>query len=670
MSDLGRLLDPTTIAIAGVSDDPAKHGGRVLSNLRNLGFAGRIWGVNPRLPVVDGIEVFATVADLPEAPDLVVGAIPAAAVGEVVAASRGVGAIVVFAGGFAETGPGGRALEEDLAGRARQVGTRVLGPNSGGLIRPGRGLAASFLTCLDRPPDQIRSGPVGVVTQSGGTGSYLHNLAAARDSGLGVSVSTGNEADIKLGEAIDAVSALEEIQVVLALIETVRDGQAFIESVRASLARGKPVVACRIGTGRHGKTLMTTHTGAMAVPEAVLEGVLESLGVVIGETPGEAYDIAEALARVAVPVGPRVAIVTHSGGIAIHLADLAERHRIELADPGPELRSRLAPLLDLGAANNPLDMGGIIGGPGRFGEVVEAFAGSGEYDMVLAVSTAHPPAHTEDRVASLIASSAVVDIPIFHLWMAGDQAGQGLRMLRAAGAALTEEPRAAVRTLAALAALSRPIDDAGVEPITGDIESWGLPMVEGGLAADPSQAVAVAERIGYPVVVKVSAPGLAHKTELGGVRLDLKDAAAVMAAFGEVTASGKAAGVSVSGARVERFRPGLEMIVGALVDPVFGPLVSVGVGGVHTELLGDVVFAPAPVSEEAALRMIDRLRGRPILDGFRGGPPADVGGLARIVSLVSRGLVGSAVEEAEVNPVIWTGGEWVAVDWLVVTGTT
>jgi acetyl-CoA synthetase len=272
-------------------------------------------------------------------------------------------------------------------------------------------------------------------------------------------------------------------------------------------------------------------------------------------------------------------------------------------------------------------------------------------------------------VASLIASSAVVGVPIVHLWMAGDQAGEGLRMLRAAGAALTEEPRAAVRALAALAALSRPIDDSIAEPITGAIETWGLPMVEGGFAAEPSQAVAVAERLGYPVVVKVSAPGLAHKTEVGGVRLDLRDPAAVMAAFDEVTASGRAAGLPVAGARVERFRSGLEMIVGGLVDPVFGRVVSVGMGGVMTELLDDVVFAPAPVDESGALSMIDRLRGRPLLDGFRGGSPADVGGLTRIVSVVSRGLVGSAVQEVEVNPVIWTGEEWVAVDWLVVTGT-
>jgi acetyl-CoA synthetase len=196
-----------------------------------------------------------------------------------------------------------------------------------------------------------------------------------------------------------------------------------------------------------------------------------------------------------------------------------------------------------------------------------------------------------------------------------------------------------------------------------------LPLVEGEVVTSVKGAVEAGERLGYPVVVKVSSPGLAHKTELGGVRLGLESAESVADAFEEVVAAARSAGLEVAGARLERYRPGLELNVGALVDPVFGPLVSVGMGGVLTELFDDVVFAPAPVDEAGARAMIDRLRGRPLLDGFRGGPPADVGGLARIVSVVSRGLVGSAVQEIEINPVIWAGEEWVAVDWLVVTGT-
>ncbi len=664
MSDLDRLLDPGTIAIVGLSADSSKHGARVLHNLRKLGYGGEVWGVNPRQPRVDGVQVFPTLTDLPQHPDLVISAIPAAATVEVAREADGVGALVAFAGGFAESGPEGRSLEQELRAAVSAVGARLLGPNSGGVIRPAVALAASFLTCLDRPVAEIRSGPVGVVTQSGGTGSYLHNLAAARGGGLGVSVSTGNETDIKLGEAIGAVADLEEVTVILAVIETVRDGDVFMAAIKQARARGKRVVACRLGVGRSGRELMGTHTGAMALPGPVLDGVLQSLGVAVAETPGEALEIAEILARVPAVTGDRVGIVTHSGGMAIHLADLAEREGLVLPPPGDGLRSDLEPLLDHGAANNPLDMGGIIAGPNRYALVVEAIAGSGDYDVVLAVSSAHPPAHSEERVKAVLELN--VGSPIIHLWMAGDQADSALEILRAAGAPVTEEPRAAIRAIRGLISKS---SSASEEPlITGPIEDWGLPLVDGRVVATAGEAVAAAEDLGYPVVVKLRAKGLAHKTEMGGVVLDLIGPEQVKAAFTEVMRAGRSEAVEIEGARVEPFRPGLEMIVGGVMDETFGPLVSVGLGGTRTELWKDVVFAPAPISEQGALDAIDRLRGRAILDGWRDVPPADLEELARLVSRLSRGLAGSRLTEVELNPLIWDGREWVAVDWLAVAG--
>jgi acyl-CoA synthetase (NDP forming) len=660
MTDLDRLLDPATIAIAGLSADQAKHGGRVLGHLRRLGFPGTIWGVHPRVPEIDGVEMFVSIADLPHPPDLVISAVPAATTADVVADAAGVGAVIVFAGGYGESGAEGLALEEGLAEVVATTGTRLLGPNSGGVIRPDRGLAASFLTCLDRPREEIRSGPVGVVTQSGGTGSYLHNLAAGRGGGLAVSVSTSNEVDIKLGEAIDAVSRLDEVKVILALIETVRDGEVFIDSVNSSIARGKPVVACRIGTGARGRSLMTTHTGAMAAPEAVLRGVFDSLGVVVAETPGEALEVAEMMARVGSPSGDRVGIVTHSGGIAIHLADLSERQGLDLPAPGSELAERLEPLLDHGVANNPLDMGGIIAGPARFADVVAAFAVSGDYDLVLAVSTAHPPHHSEERVDSLLAMET--ETPILHLWMAGDQAQGPLTTLRSAGAPVAEDPRAAIRALAGLSRIASHEVRIRPEPIAGEPEAWGVRFVAGEVAANSDDVVAVAGRLGYPVVLKAVSPGLAHKTEMGGVKVDLATEEEVRVGYDEIVAA--TADLGVEGIRVERFHPGLEVIVGAIVDDGFGPLVSIGLGGVLTELLDDVVFAPAPVDTEDALEMIDRLRGRELLDGYRGTSPANVEGLAHLVSVVSRGLVGSGFREIEINPLVWDGEEWVAVDWL------
>jgi len=428
--------------------------------------------------------------------------------------------------------------------------------------------------------------------------------------------------------------------------------------------------------------LMTTHTGAMAVADKVLDGVLQSLGVVVAETPGEAYEMAEVIANSPPPTGGRTAIVTHSGGIAIHLADLAERHGVVLPEPGPDLRAVLDPLLDHGVANNPLDMGGIIGGAARFSEVVGVLAGSGEYDMVLAVSTAHPPAHTEERVRGLLAISpsseqserwgeygeagrGAAPCSVLHLWMAGDQASAGLKKLVAGDAAVTEEPRAAIRALAGLGRSASRLPRSSPDPLDAAFEDWGVPLVEGEIAENAASAVAIAARLGYPVVVKVSSPGLGHKTDIGGVALNLNDDEAVGIAFERVVAAGRAGGLSVNGARVERFRPGLELIVGGLFDPVFGPLVSVGMGGVLTELLRDVVISPAPIDETAARAMIQRLGGRALLDGYRGSPPADVDELARIVSLVSRGLVGSGYTEFEINPLVWDGSEWVGVDWLL-----
>jgi acyl-CoA synthetase (NDP forming) len=313
-------------------------------------------------------------------------------------------------------------------------------------------------------------------------------------------------------------------------------------------------------------------------------------------------------------------------------------------------------------ADNPLDMGGIIGGPSRFAQVVETFAGSGEYDMVLAVSTAHPPAHTDERVAALLALD--VEVPILHLWMAGDQAAHGLTRLQEAGTAVTEDPRAAIRALAGLGRLTRRRSPSDVEPLTGPIETWGIPLVEAEVVIDALAAADAAERIGYPVAVKLISPEVDHKTEFGGVTLDLGTREAVARAFTEVMEEADKAGLEVVGARVQRYRPGLEVIVGALVDPDLGPVVSVGVGGVLTELIDDVVFAPAPVDKRGAQAMISQLRGHHLLDGFRGAPPADVDALSELVSIVSRGMIGSGLTEVEVNPLIWDGAGWVAVDWL------
>lgn len=684
MSQRGRpievLLDPGSVAIVGLSADPAKHGGRVLGHLARLGFGAPVWGVNPKMPDVGGAEMFPSMRSLPAPPDVVVCAVPAAAVIDVVAEAGAVGAgvVIVFAGGFSETGEDGRRLQERLGAAAAASGVRLLGPNSGGVIRPAARIAFSFLTCLDRPVDQIRSGPVALVTQSGGTGSYLHNLAAARGSGFTASISTGNEVDLDVADAITALADRSEVSVIAVVLETIRRGPEFVAALRRARSTGKPVVVCRLGRSERGRRLMVTHTGALAGPARVLDGVLDAEGVAFAETPADLLDVAEAMARVAPPTGDRVGVVTHSGGIAILLSDLADNAELVLPSPGHDLQTRLAPLLELGAADNPLDMGGIIGGPHRFAQVVGAFADSPDYDLVLAVSTAHPPAHTETRARDLIALDAAK--PLVHLWMAGDVGESGLAIIRKAGAAVIEEPRAAI---AALAGLGRMAARPAVPPPRVDLQlsvagsmsehaskvllgGLGVPVVDGDLATTADEAADIATAIGYPVVLKVSSSQIAHKTEIGGLRIGLADEAALKQAFGEVMTAGVAvSGAVIEGIRVERHVSGPEMIVGALRDSTFGPVVLVGLGGIFTEVLNDVMVSPAPVSRTGALRMISRLRGRGVLSSGRRGVPPDIDSLASVVIQIGEILAGSNLEEIEINPLAWTGSSWVALDALV-----
>lgn len=674
------LLDPESVAIVGLSADPAKHGGRVLGHLARLGFGAPVWGVNPKMPDVAGVEMYPSIRSLPSPPDVVVCAAPAAAVIDVVveAGEVGAGVVIVFAGGFSEVGEDGRRLQERLGAAASASGVRLLGPNSGGVIRPGARIAFSFLTCLDRPVDQIRSGPVALVTQSGGTGSYLHNLAAARGSGFCASISTGNEVDLDVADAITALVDRSEVSAVAVVLETVRRGPEFVAALRRARGAGKPVVVCRLGRSERGRRLMVTHTGALAGPAQVLDGVLDAEGVAFAETPADLLDVAEAMARVRPPVGDRVGVVTHSGGIAILLSDLAENAGIGLPSPGVDLRARLAPLLELGNADNPLDMGGIIGGPHRFAQVVEAFAVSPDYDLVLSVSTAHPPAHTEARARDLVALDDAK--PVIHLWMAGDVGARGLAILREAGAAVIEEPRAAIAALAGLGRMAagpdpppQPVDlDLNVAGTLSEhgskvlLSELGVPIVDGDLATTAREAAEVAAALGYPVVVKVSSPHIAHKTDIGGLRIGIGDDAALKRAYGEVMTAGKAvAGAVIEGIRVERHVSGLEMIVGAVRDTTFGPVVLVGLGGIFAEAIDDVMVAPAPVSRTGALRMIARLRGRGVLSSSRRGTAPDIDALASVVILIGEILAGSKLEEIDINPLVWTGSSWVALDALV-----
>ena len=697
------MLRPASVAIVGLSADQEKHGGRVLSFLRKIGFEGDIWGVHPKTPAIAGVEVFPSIKDGPESPDAIILAVPPPAIPDVLedAAEKKAGGAIIFSGGFAEVGDEGESLQRRVCDIARAGGVRLLGPNSAGIIYPAARTILSFLTCLERPAEEIRPGPVGLVTQSGGTGSFMFNLAADRGGGLAISVSTGNEADVELGEVFEALVENPDVRSIALLLETVRHGPRFIAAARVARAAGKPVAACKIGRTEAGHGIMRTHTGALAGPIRTYEAAFESLGITSVRSPAELLDVAEVMACTPLPTGDGVGVVTHSGGAAIMMADRAEELGISLPDPSSEMKEKLEPFLQMGASGNPVDLGGIVTQPERYGEVLRLFLNDPAYDLVIPVSTPHPSAHSVGRGRELIKIAGETNKPLPNLWLAGKLGREGADILRKAHMPIAENAESlmlAVRGLIRLGRMKRADkkriilekpDGRILKKLQKDtinknndtitlseadskerLVALNIPVVRSTLAANIEEAARAAGEIGYPVVLKINSPDLPHKSEAGGVRLNIGDEKALRREWEKMMAdlAAHSPGARIEGALVEEFAPGVEMILGTVRDETFGPMVLVGTGGVLAEALDDVALALAPVSEEEAGRMIASLRGRRLLEGFRGAPPADLGELASLIARLSRiaAAYEAGIASIDLNPVVYSGGRWRAADALIV----
>lgn len=694
--NLARLLRPESIAIIGLSADPEKHGARVLESLRRFSYEGTVWGVNPRAGELYGVATYPSLRDLPGRPDAVVLAVPGAHVLEAIeqAGQVGAGGAIILSGGFAEAGPDGTARQDEIRASSRASGLRLLGPNSAGVIDAASHVVMSFLTCLERPAEQLRPGPVGLVTQSGGSASFLHNLAAERGGGLAVSISTGNEADVAAGEAMSALVARSDVASIALLLETVRDGPQFIAAARAAIEAGKPVVVCKVGRSEAGQRVMRTHTGALASPWRRYAAVFDALGITVTDTPEELYDVADQMARARIPAGGEVAVITHSGGTAVLLADCLEAEGVRLSEPSASLQADLRPYLQLGAPGNPTDLGGIITEPRRYADVVRCFLEDPGCDLVVAVSTPHPGKHCADRANTLVELGARSAKPLVSLWLAGDVGAEGLGTLRAAGVPVTTNVLSLVRAVGGLVRFSdvrRAVPEARTRPhpdvltVTETLapggkdlteiqakallESLGLPTLRRAAAATADEAVLAASSIGYPVVVKLVSPDIAHKSDIGGVHLDLRDAEAVRVACVAIDSgvAGSASNAATQGYLVEQYAPGVEVVLGLIRDPSFGPLVLVGTGGIYAEAIDDVALGVPPLSRPQALRLIRSLRLHKLLRGFRGSPPVDEDGLATLlVRLAEIGLDHDGViEEMDLNPVIFSAGQWRIADALI-----
>ncbi len=672
---------PHGIAVIGASRDPQKLGHGVVRNLVEYGFSGPIYPINPHAADIYDRRAYPSVLEAPDPLDLAILVVPARHVPAELAlcGQRGIRAAIVISGGFREVGPEGAAREREVVRIARQYGMRLLGPNGIGAIDTHTPLNTTFVKGTPPPGD------IAFLSQSGAVCAAV--IDWARGAGVGFSrlVSLGNQADVNEAEMLSAIGRDEETRVITAYIEGVSDGAAFVAAA-SDVARRLPIIALKAGRGSGGAAAVASHTGALAGRAEAYDAAFRRAGVLRASTMEELFDWGRAMAWQPLPKGNRVAILTNSGGPGILAVDALEAAGMQLAPLTEETKAFMRKRVPAAASvSNPVD---ILAGPGpaTYALCLDALLSDPTVDAVVAItapqdwfaplSLAEVIAEFNGRgkpvlavimgLASISDATAVLHrrrIPNFAF---PERVGSTLaamwrrkQWLDANGEPHQPHPPEGCDRLAARAALESAPAGGWLAPEALDalLEAYGIRVPGAGLAADADAATALAAQIGYPIALKLAAADVVHKSEIGGVALNLAGPEAVRVAFADLLARARAHGVpdtAIEGAFVQKMiPPGVDLIVGIVRDAQFGPLVMAGVGGTQVELLRDVAFELAPLTPQQAGALLDRTGAGRLLAGFRGAPPADrAAAMDAIVRLAQLAHDHPDVAEVEINPLM------------------
>ena len=698
---LEALFRPRAIAIVGASQDSTKIGGRPVKFLRDHGFPGAVYPVNPRAAEVQGYPAFAAVADLPEAPDLAIIAVTAEAVPDAVAAcaAKGVRSAVVLSSGFSEMGEAGQALQDRIRTTAARSGMRVVGPNCLGAVSIAERAIATFSIVLES--GMPAAGPLGIVSQSGNLGSYAMLLAGERGVGISRFLTTGNECDVDVADGIAFMARDAATRVILCVLETCRDPQRLIAALAAAHAAGKPVIVLKIGATEAGQAAAASHTGALAGSEQVFDAVFRRAGAWRVRSIEQLVDLGQAVVALGterLPRGRRVALLVASGGFGVLLADAASAAGLTLPEPRAETRQRITGVVPYASPRNPVDATALMSSrPEILQQILFALLDDDTTDalIVLVSSALYLPRLRGVYMEALRAARARFPDRVIALCMHGpaDAAAE----LSALGFPVTDGVDACCAVMAGLAGIRDALDRQAAPVLTeppapaplsaDDIRSEpgakralaaaGLPVLPERLAETPQAAAREAAALGFPVALKIVSPDLPHKTEVDGVALGLNGEAAVLEAAEAMLRRVRAAAPA---ARIEGLLVapmagrGTELILGTTQDPVFGPVVMAGLGGIFAEVLRDVAVRPAPVTEAEALDMLRSLRAFPVLDGARGAPRADLPAAAAAIAALSRFAARhrQTVAAIDINPLLVrpAGQGAVALDALIVPAAT
>jgi acyl-CoA synthetase (NDP forming) len=686
---LDALFKPRSVAIIGASSDPNRIGGRPVAFSKRA-FKGSIVPINPKGGELQGLKAYPSITDVPGEIDQAIIAVPAkaalAAADECIA--KGVKAAVMFSSGFAETGAEGRAMQVELARRCAAGGMKLLGPNSLGMFDVHAGLYSTFSSYFN--PLWPRSGPVSIVSQSGAVGTYFLSLAAERGLGFSRFAATGNEAGVDVAECIEWLADDPETGVIAIYLEGCNDGAKLRAAFARAAANRKPVIAMKVGVSEQGIAAIASHTGSLAGSDAVFEAVFRENNVHRAHSLDELVDVAYACSGGVFPKTRRLGVVTLSGGVGIQMADAAAEMDLELPRMPDEAQQKILAMIPFAGPANPVDTTAqVVNDWTMFTTILGITADEGNVDSVvsfLAHMGTTPGLMDRLKPAFLDVRQRFPDrLFILCARMPREMADELTRI----GFLIFDDPTRAIATVAALARLHAgyargptappavprgkalpkgPINEAEAKRLLAEA---GVPFAPEIVAQTRVEAVAAAEGIGFPVVLKVLSADIAHKSEAGGVALSLRSAPEAAAAFDTMMkrVHAHAPDARIEGVLVARMiEGGVETVIGMKRDPVFGPVVLFGLGGVYVEVMKDVTLRLAPVDLEAAKDMIRAIKGFPLLAGARGKPPADLDALAdAVVRLSQFGAAHPEIASAEINPFIALPKGGVAVDALILT---
>ncbi len=669
-ASLAPFFRPRAVAVVGASRDPAAFGHRIVSSLVRGGYSGPVLPINPHAARIAGLHSYPSVRSAPGPIDLAIVATPAAAVPDVIdgCAAAGVAAVLVVSAGFAEAGPEGERLQQVITEKARAAGMRLIGPNCLGLLAtsPEGTLNATFIDA--HPP----RGPVAMSSDSGALALAL--LACASRMGLGVSacVSVGNRADVCSSDLLEYWEEDPDTSLILLYLESFDDPLRFVRAARR-LTRRKPVIAVKAGRTAAGSRAAGSHTAALAASDEAIDALFLQAGILRAGSMEEMFALASALGLQTLPRGRRVGVVTNAGGLGILCADACEGGGLQVPALSPSSREALRQALPHGAAGgNPVDLLAAAT-PGQYREALSLLARSGEVDALVAIRARIDAAGGAEFEEAIRA--AATGLPVLACMMGGPGPAAAFD-----GVPCYAFPETPARVLARMAEYAEwrerkegSVPDLAVididaaravcrEALAARGPGWldagearrllramGVAVPPGGVARSADEAVILARRGGFPAAVKLASRRVVHKTEVGGVRLGLRNEGEVRRAYEAVRACpGGEEGALV----MPMVRGGAEVIVGLTTDPRLGPLLAFGLGGIHVEILRDVAMRAAPLTDLDADGMLRAIRGRPLLEGFRGHPPADMPALRELLLRVSR-LAEEVpeVREMDLNPV-------------------